>query len=86
VCLAQAGLLGDVRGYGLAVRLIRPDEFWMTTGTPIPMDREFLIDVFTALPPRERTDASLDAMPETLVETIYRMDIHTGQLEYVENA
>jgi hypothetical protein len=30
-------------GHGLAVRLIQPDEFCMTTGTPIPMDRRLLL-------------------------------------------
>jgi hypothetical protein len=57
-------------GHGLAVRLIQPDEFCMTTGTPIPMDRRLLLDVFLALPPTERTDASLDAMTDTVVGTI----------------
>ena len=70
-------------GHGLAVRLIQPAEFCMTTGTPIPMDRRLLLDVFLALPPTERTDASLDAMTDTVVETIYKTAIRTGILEAV---
>ncbi len=73
-------------GYGLALRLIRPDDFFMTTGTPVPMHRGLLIDAFMALPPRERTDASLETMTEAVVETLYRTAIHTGVMEDVEYA
>jgi len=73
-------------GHGLAVRLIQPDEFCMTTGAAVPFDEWLMLELERTLPPGQRGPALLGGRSDRLVATIYSKAIAMGAVERIAYA
>lgn len=72
------------QGLGIATRLFRPEDFYMTTGVLIPLEPSLVLDLIRRFPSPAEVPGLLEGKNPRLIEAMYKTAIAYGVMEHVE--